>query len=68
MYNAKKARILDFIKDDIKPYYFENLVAYTLDNYEIKTREDIPHLLGDAADPKQRAFADYICDLLGIKG
>lgn len=60
-------KILDFVADQIKPYYFMEIVAWILNNCEIEKRDDVPHILGGASNPIQRALTDYICQTLNIK-
>lgn len=61
----ERERILEFVRDDIKPVYFENAVAWALNNCDIVKREDVPQIFGKTA--VQRAFADYIMSLIGEK-
>lgn len=63
----KLNQIKDFVSDVIKPYYFENIVAWVLNNCEVKSREDVPCILGDRMNATQRALEDYILAVLGVE-
>jgi len=62
-FNKRKAT-LKYVEDDIKAFYFENIVAWALDNCDITSRASIPHIFGDGT-PIQTAFEDYIMYMLG---
>lgn len=60
----EREKVLAYVKDDIKPYYFENAVAWVLDNCDILDRESVPHIFGSGT-PLQTAFENHIIKLLG---
>lgn len=63
-YLEKRNETLAFVEDDIKPFYFENIVAWVLDNCDLTSRASIPHIFGDGT-PIQTAFENYLMSLLG---
>lgn len=63
-YFNKRQETLAYVEDDIKAFYFENIVAWTLDNCDITSRASIPHIFGDGT-PIQTAFEDYIMYIMG---
>lgn len=65
-YFDKRAEVLDYVGDRINPVYFENIVAYTINNFGIESRADVPHLFGDNT-PIQKAFEDYILFIISDK-
>lgn len=66
-YFDKRAEVLEYVGDRIDPVYFENIVAYTINNFGIESRADVPHLFGDNT-PIQKAFEDYILFIISDKG
>ena len=59
-----REKTLEYIKDMISPAYFEDAVAWTLDNCDLGDNcEYVPHIFGDNT-PLQTAFEDYIKYLL----
>ena len=67
MYSENQKKILDFVKDSINEYYFLNMVAYIINQFDIRERADVPQILGDSSDPVQRALTDFICEVLKIE-
>jgi len=67
MYSDNQQKILDFVKDSIPEYYFLNIVAYIINQFDIKERADVPQILGDSSNPIQRALTDFICETLKIE-
>lgn len=66
-YLEKRNETLAYVEDEIKPFYFENIVAWTLDNCDITSKASIPHIFGSGT-PIQTAFENYILYLLEKKG
>lgn len=53
------------IESGIRPAYLDDLIAYILNNVDISTREDIPHIFGSGT-PAQNIFSGIIAELLKI--
>lgn len=67
MYSENQKKILSFVKDTIPEYYFLNIVAYIINQFDIKERADVPQILGSSFNPIQRALTDFICEVLKIE-
>ncbi len=63
---AKLAKLESFIEDEtgLTPFYFQNLTAYLLNNFDNLDTET-PFIFGNNDNPAQRAFHDYFVLLMG---